>query len=332
MRRLLLRWFAMPVLGAILTAPPAGCHFDSSRLAELACTEGAAESCPTGKRCCSGHCVLVASCPDAGTDGPPPADLGPDLDPANDRDLDGVANAEDNCPDTANPSQADGDQDGLGDLCDCAPADSAFGPPLANIARFTDPAPFDPVEQASSWKVLGGYYQQASTNGLNRAAHESISPQDDLLVLAVIRFTGRGDDGLVFDDGEDNNASLAGVVVRTAGLSANAGGGYYCALDQQNVRLVSGRTQGSDLASDKLELFGDTTGPGSGIIRPIREDTPYTITMRIVDDQISCRALLADLSQVETNAQDKTLTTGGMALFTAGASALFESVKVCGRN
>ncbi|CAL2102639.1 Regulator [Tenacibaculum sp. 190130A14a] len=35
-----------------------------------------------------------------------------------DRDKDGIVNVQDNCPDTANPDQADNDKDGIGDICD----------------------------------------------------------------------------------------------------------------------------------------------------------------------------------------------------------------------
>ena len=43
-----------------------------------------------------------------------------DRDP-NDRDWDGVDDENDNCPDVANPEQADGDGDGVGDVCDNCP-------------------------------------------------------------------------------------------------------------------------------------------------------------------------------------------------------------------
>jgi hypothetical protein len=39
----------------------------------------------------------------------------------NDRDHDGIPNATDNCPDTANPDQKDTDGDGKGDVCDACP-------------------------------------------------------------------------------------------------------------------------------------------------------------------------------------------------------------------
>jgi hypothetical protein len=42
-----------------------------------------------------------------------------------DRDNDGIPDADDNCPDTPNPDQADSDGDGRGDACDACPLDAA---------------------------------------------------------------------------------------------------------------------------------------------------------------------------------------------------------------
>jgi hypothetical protein len=53
-----------------------------------------------------------------------------------DRDDDGICDHLDNCPQTANPSQADFDLDGLGDACD--PDDDNDGDPDK-----TDPAPYN---------------------------------------------------------------------------------------------------------------------------------------------------------------------------------------------
>jgi len=46
-----------------------------------------------------------------------------------DVDVDGVADGSDNCPRDFNPTQVNQDGDSLGDVCDCAPLDSAAGQP-----------------------------------------------------------------------------------------------------------------------------------------------------------------------------------------------------------
>jgi len=56
--------------------------------------------------------------------------------PANvDRDGDGLLNAQDNCPNVANPTQADADGDHHGDACDCNPLNA--GPPSPGRCRPT---------------------------------------------------------------------------------------------------------------------------------------------------------------------------------------------------
>ncbi|MDD3814727.1 MAG: thrombospondin type 3 repeat-containing protein [Desulfocapsaceae bacterium] len=51
--------------------------------------------CPEGQFCSSGFCVIGV-----------------------DSDNDGISDDTDNCPDVANPDQADADGDGIGDVCD----------------------------------------------------------------------------------------------------------------------------------------------------------------------------------------------------------------------
>jgi hypothetical protein len=72
-----------------------------------------------------------------------------------DRDADGVWDRLDNCPECANPSQADFDLDGLGDPCD--PDDDNDGDPDK-----TDPAPFDAGVNSYTLLCRGGTYTDRS--------------------------------------------------------------------------------------------------------------------------------------------------------------------------
>ena len=55
-----------------------------------------------------------------------------------DTDGDGVCNGVDVCPSVPDPAQLDGDGDGFGDACDCAPADEAVSPQAAEICDLFD--------------------------------------------------------------------------------------------------------------------------------------------------------------------------------------------------
>ncbi len=313
----------------LLTLLPAGaCSFDSARLDERACTSyGDANTCTEGTICCRGFCVRPAVCSDAGTDTLP--DIWPDLNLTNDKDGDTVENDKDNCPAVYNPKQQDVDKDGLGDVCDCAPTDDKFKSVTVELNKFSSPIPFTPVEDSADWSLVTGLYLQKNKDGLRRSAH-SMGSKKGQIVTVDLRLMAKGDDGLTEPA---SNVALAGVIVRSANLSAGAGSGYYCALDLEGSRLVMGKTSGGDLAAGKLPLFTNPTDPfalpGKKILSGVSANTPYTLYLRAEEDELTCRVTLPNYSVVELTEKDATLKEGGLALFTAGASAQFETVKAC---
>jgi hypothetical protein len=246
-----------------------------------------------------------------------------------DGDADGVLDESDNCPDSWNPEQTDVDQDGMGDACDCVPTDPVFGPTTVDITSFTDGSPFDPVESPESWKVVGSSFLQTSPDGVHRAAHP-MSPKAGFVASIQLRLKESGDDSLS-DPAED--LALGGIMARTANLGPASGDSYYCAIDLAGQRLVMARTTGDDLASHTVTLMPSPTDPfgkpGKPITTGLQADTPYRLVFRVDGDQLQCQVILGAASIIEVTEEDDALDAGGMGLFTVGASAEFEAVKVC---
>ena len=135
--------------------------------------------------------------PDMATSRPdmrPSPDMAPDMDrfPAEDRDGDGVLNAQDNCPDRANPDQVDRDRDGVGDACDVFPT---FYDP-SNPERFSIPEeggqPNDDPEQGR----LGGWTLPFMARGAVEAVgdvdHYSFYVPEPMTLLVSVDSTSPG--------------------------------------------------------------------------------------------------------------------------------------------
>ena len=316
----------LPLLPVLLL----GCQFNAARLEDRQCSTRS--KCNTGYTCCRGYCISLANCPDAGADFQGVFDLGePDIDRTLDKDGDGVANASDNCPSTYNPSQADADQDKAGDACDCAPTNSNFVRTSVDIKSFTSPVPFTPVDQASDWQLTTGVLVQHSKDGVRRAAHSVFTGLSDAFATVKLQLHGEGDDGLTIPA---KGVSMAGVILRTGKLAPGNGDGYYCGLDIKNNRLVIGETAGAELKQGVFKLHPDPSNiadpPGLKISKTVQLKQSYIIKFQVVDTSLVCQVVLSDgITLVETTLKDSSLTTGGMALFTVGASAQFDSVKIC---
>ena len=314
------------LLGVLLC----GCQFNAARLEDRECTTG--KKCNTGYACCQGYCISLGNCPDSGPDFQGTPDLAaPDINKAEDKDGDGVSNTTDNCPATYNPSQADADQDKKGDACDCAPTNGSFTRTSVDITSFSSPVPFTPVDQANDWQLLAGVYVQHSKDGVRRAAHSVFTGLTDAFAIVKLRLLGQGDDGLTIPT---KGISMAGVILRTGKLAPGNGDGYYCGVDIKNGRLIIGETDGNKLKKGVFDLHADPTNvsdpPGLKISKTLQLSSPYIIKFQVEGTSLVCQIVLADqITQVETTLKDSSFSSGGMALFTVGASAQFDSVKIC---
>lgn len=259
-------------------------------------------------------------------------DVAPDASGEVDTDDDGVADADDNCPEVANPNQRDEDADGVGNACDncpglanadqantgetdagaeadgagdaCDPEPAAAGNDILVFEPFDDPSAFD------AWRAVGGG-NWSIANGALRQTSTAASYQ---LYLVARNFGSLALDArIVLDDvpgssgPSDTNRSF-GAFLAFEPTSGN-GNGYLCLLytNPQNPTAGSLHLSRMQASSPAEALASGSLGAG------IQEGATYRVTETLAAStgDLACGAASDALpAPVSLTAQDPSYDNG----------------------
>jgi hypothetical protein len=286
-------------------------------LALAACQSGVDDGVPPGG---DGGRVPDSGFQDSGDIDADPADAGP---PA-DEDGDGVADADDNCPTVANPTQEDDDEtgaggtaDGVGD--DCDPRPTADGDSIAFFDGFGGAGlGSEWTAVLGTWAVAGGAVTQSST-----VPTFSVLLWNDTLPADARIDTELTITTLPAMSAPTDDTRVAGVLGRYGTPAA----GYTCVTFADPADLAG--THANVLS----ELAGATTTNLDAAALPwtMAEDVPTRVRFTVKDaaTRQSCNLRrVGSGPQVTTTANDTTVTGGALALTTDGLAASFPYVIV----
>ena len=256
----------------------------------------------------------AASAADANVFAPDADPSAPDASPGGDRDGDEVADAADNCPDTANPDQLDGDIDDIGNACDCDPSD----PNIAAYLVVEDgQAETAPGFSASSWTLSGGRYEQ--TTVANDADDASFVVLDDPPAASTE----------VQDFGTDD---LRQVFVTARGSSGASYGAAGCGIEL----IESGGSTDKTVSAVALGGSPDavTTSPADRATYPgVGSGEEFDIRLDLRGGQMTCAVTkfpdTADAATTVAQAGGFAEGAGAVGFHTRETAAVFTDVRVC---
>jgi hypothetical protein len=287
----------------LVAAGGVGCSFNGSRADQFRCHDG---QCPAGLVCEQGLCVAGGGGGDGGADA------------ATTTDAAGEAAAHD----------AAGDAPAAGDRAIQSDAPAPSDAPVQEDAPAQQDAPagcsFDPLTSgpgqfsvvSGSWSFGATGYTQATNNDLH-ASWLNRTGGDAVSIDATVTITGQGNDNVTFlPPPQPAKRSVAGLLVRAAGLSATNVRSYLCGLDSRNggrlllLRIDSGTAVVNVLADQPITTF--------------TQNLPQALHAEAAGPTITCTA-----GTVTATATDATIATGSVGFFTIGAVGRFRDATYC---
>jgi hypothetical protein len=243
---------------------------------------GANDACPAGQTCIAGTCVSDHD------------DHRPDaVVIAADRDGDGVPDAQDNCPDVANPDQGNEDGDRFGDACDPCPTVKDDAPTDSDgdgVGDACDPNPQTPGDHI---ELFEGFH-----HGL---PNWSRSPGWVAVTGDAVQVTSAGDKSVEFLVVPVANADHITLSAQVVVDQTVAGG-------DDDIDVVAPENVGTDVGVDcelhqppagaanrRLALFDDGANGGAGgdLARmPLAwaDAAPYTLALKRLGASYTCVA------------------------------------------
>jgi hypothetical protein len=241
-----------------------------------------------------------------------------------DSDADGVDDSEDNCPDLGNVDQADDDDDGHGNACDCDAGDPLLAADLVvQNALAADTGLFAPAAgfAGASWAYQSGALRQNRL--VNDGSDVAFLAGDVPLGDVMIELTAASTEIADFDTQDHRQVGILARAQSAAGSFSSVA----CAIE-----IVEGQTPTQKTSS--LKLGGAPPALTTTVYQrsdraALTPNEEFYMRMVLRDGTMTCTVLLDGTVKSTATATGLGAGTGRVGLLTRETKALFKTLRVC---